>query len=101
MAKMTSDQIGQLAERIADVALLLSVSKPYNRPLFRTVLLGDKYPTADILVDTLGSDGTVTGHCFVQVKGTANASPTASRIAVDVELAHFNRLVRLPIPAYL
>lgn len=64
MAKMTTDQIGQLSERLADVALLLSVGRPYHRPLFRTVLLGDKYPTADILVDTLGSDGTVTGHFF-------------------------------------
>src|SRR5207244_3212677 len=58
-------------------------------------------PTADLLVDTLAADGTATGHCFVQVKGTALASPTAVRIAVDVELRDFNRLVRLAIPTYI
>ncbi len=101
MAKKNTDLIGQLAERIAEIALLYSVGKPFNRPLFRTVLLGDKYPTADLLVDTLGSDGTLMGHFFVQVKGTTHASSTAQRLTVDVELTRFNRLVRLPVPAYL
>jgi hypothetical protein len=63
--------------------------------------LGDTYPTADLLVDALAADGTATGHCFVQVKGTAHASPTAPRITVDVTLEDFNRLVRLAIPSYL
>jgi hypothetical protein len=101
MAKRSADQIGQFAERLADIALLALLGKPYDRPLFRTALLGEKFPTADILVEAIKSDGTTDGHCFVQVKGTANASPSAPRLAIDVELAHFNRLVRLPAPAYL
>lgn len=100
MARVRED-IGRMAERMAEFTLLQSVRGPFGRPLFRTAPLGDKYPTADLLVDALAADGTVTGHCFVQVKGTAHASLSASRITVDVELEDFNRLVRLVIPAYL
>ena len=95
------ENVGRIAEQIADIALTRTVGRPYDRPLFRTSLLGDVYPTADILVDALAADGTVAGHCFVQVKGTAHASPTAPRITVDVKLEDHNRLVRLAIPAYI
>jgi hypothetical protein len=101
MAKLSTDYVGDLAERLADIALFLPVGKPFNRPLFRLVALGKKYPTADFLVDALDSNDTVLGYFFIQVKGTAQASPTAPRITIDVERDQFNRLVRLPIPAYV
>ena len=100
MARVKED-VGRIAERIADIAIVRTVRRPFDRPLFRTSLLGDTYPTADLLVDALAADGTVAGHCFVQVKGTAHASPTAPRITVDIKLEDFNRLVRLAIPAYV
>ena len=100
MAKVRED-VGRMAERMAEWTLLRSVRAPFDRALFRTAPLGDTYPTADILVDALAADGTVLGHCFIQVKGTAHASPTAPRIAVDVGLEDFNRLVRLPVPSYI
>ena len=100
MARVRED-IGRMAERATEFTLLRGVGIPFRRPLFRVVLLGDKYPTADFLVDALAADGTVCGPFFIQVKGTAGASRTAPRITVDVELEDFNRLVRLAIPAYL
>jgi hypothetical protein len=100
MAKVRED-IGRMAERLAEFTLLQTVRGAFGRPLFRTAPLGDKYPTADFLVDAISVDGTAVGHCFVQVKGTAHASPSAPRITVDVELEDFNRLVRLAIPAYI
>jgi hypothetical protein len=55
MAKMTNDHLGRLAEKMTEVELLLPVAKPFDRPLFRPVALGDKHPTADFLVEVLGS----------------------------------------------
>ena len=101
MAKMTNDEIGHAAEVLTNLQLTRAVGPPFNRVLFSVVHLGDKYPTADYLVAALASDRTVLGHFFVQVKGTLHASPTAPRLAIDVEREAYNRLVRLPVPTYL
>lgn len=98
---MTNDEIGRLAEGIAGVAFMRILGEPYHRPLFRVVALGDKYPVADFLVDALDANGSAIGHCFVQVKGTLNSSPTAARLTVDVPSVLFNRLVGLPVMSYL
>ena len=101
MAKTLPDQIGRLAEAIAIVQFAKFVGTPYNRPLFRATLLGEKYPAADMLVDVIGPRDETTGLFFLQIKGTAIASLTAPRIAIDVSLERFNRLVQLPAPSYL
>ncbi len=101
MAKMTTDQIGRLAESIAVAHFLKVVGHPFGRPLFRVVSLGDKYPAADVLVDVIDPYDQTTGFFFVQVKGTTIASPTPPRVTVDVPPDRFNRLVHLPAPAYL
>jgi hypothetical protein len=98
---MTTDQIARFAELIAATDLSRPVRHPYRRPLFRAVPLGDKYPTADFLVDVLGPDDRPTGFFFVQVKGTTAVSATAPRIPIDVSQERFNRLARLTAPAYL
>jgi hypothetical protein len=98
---MTPDQIGRLAEAISVAHFERAVGPPFGRPLFRAVRLGDKYPTADLLVDVLDPEDRPTGFFFVQVKGTTTASRTAPRITIDVPVEQFNRLVRLPAPAYL
>ena len=101
MATMTSDQIGRHAELIAAELLSRPVGPPFRRPLLRVVFLGDKYPTADLLVDVLDPSDNSCGFCFVQVKGTTGGSATAARMKVDVPVDRFNRLCRLPAPAYL
>jgi hypothetical protein len=101
MSKMTADQIGHAAEVIVALQLSRLVGAPFRRMLFRGVHLGEKYPTADYLVDVLGADDSQIGHFFLQVKGTAGASRTSPRLAVDASVDGFNRLVRLPAPAYL
>jgi hypothetical protein len=101
MANMTADQIGHKAEVIVALHLSRLVGAPFQRLLFRSVHLGAKYPTADYLVDVLGTDRTHPGHFFLQVKGTGGASPTAPRLAIDVAADEFNRLVSFPAPVYL
>lgn len=100
MAKVNVDQIGHLAEVISDLHFSRAVGSPFARVLFRTAHLGDKYPTVDYLVDVLDAGSSSTGFFFLQVKGTASASRTAPRLAIDVTLERFNQLVRLPAPAY-
>jgi hypothetical protein len=90
-----------LAEVVAEAALCRPVGHPYNRPVFRPVFLGDKYPTADFLVDVLDAHADPVGFFFAQVKGTANAPPTAPRLTIDVTLDRFNRLASLTAPSYL
>lgn len=100
MARMTNDQIGRHAELIAAEVLSRPLGHPFRRPLLRVVFLGDKYPTADFLVDILDPSDQSCGFCFVQVKGTGGAS-TSRRVKVDVPADKFNRLARLPAPSYL
>jgi hypothetical protein len=100
MARMTSDQIGSLAELLAATALSRPTGHPFHRPLFRTTHLGEKYPAVDFLVDILGPDNQSQGFCFAQVKGTGTAK-SGGRLALDVPLDRFNQLVRLAAPSYL
>jgi hypothetical protein len=101
MAKIKADQIGRYAELIAAEVLSRPLGHPFHRPLLRVVFLGDKYPTADLLVDVLDSSDNSCGFCFVQIKGTTGGSATAARMKVNVQVDKFNRLCRLPAPAYL
>lgn len=101
MTGITNEQIGRLAQLIAATDFSLEVGAPFNRPLFRAVALGDKYPVADLLVDTLDASDRPTGFFLVQVKGTRATQPHAPRLPIDVPLERFNQLVRLPLPAYL
>jgi hypothetical protein len=101
MAKLNVDQIAHIAEVISDLHFSRVVGSPFARVLFRTAHLGDKYPTVDYLVDVLDAGNLSSGFFFIQVKGTASASPTSPRLAIDVSLERFNQLVRLSAPAYL
>lgn len=56
MAKVSPDQIGHAAEVIVDLQLSRVVGSPFHRVLFRNVHLGEKYPTADYLVDILDTN---------------------------------------------
>jgi hypothetical protein len=102
MSFLTGDQIGSFAELLAMTDLSRPVVGRYRRPLFRVTALGAKYPAVDFLIDVLDANDDSLGFFFAQVKGTSKKiSGTSARLAVNVELESFNRLVRVPAPAYL
>ena len=96
-----SDLIGNLGEWIVAVAFTLPAAGRYGRPLFRPVFLGEKYPTADLLVDILDDDGQAIGFFFVQVRARTESPIALGRLPVKLEHERYDRLLRLPIPAYL
>ncbi len=98
---MTSDQIGKLAELIAETDLSRPVRGRYKRPLFRAAFLGGKYPTVDFIVDVLDGRDESQAFFFVQVKGTVVAGANARRLPIKVPVEKFNRLVRLPAPTFV
>ena len=99
--RMTNDQIGELAERIAAVDLTRPVSGIYRRPLFRVAPLGGKYPTVDFLVDVVDDRDASIGFFFAQVKGTVSIGPPASRLPIEVRRDRYNALVRLSAPSFI
>ena len=102
IVQLTTDQIGDLGELLAAIALSRPVLGRYKRPLFKPTHLGGKYPAADFLVDVLTSDHHFAGFFFVQVKSTRKAGgPRRSRLPVTVGREKLNPLARLPAPAYL
>jgi hypothetical protein len=101
MTFLTGDQIGSFAELLAMTDLSRPVVGHYRRPLFRVTSLGAKYPTVDFLIDVLDANDDSQGFFFAQVKGTSKYSGAATRLSVDLDVQRFNRLVRVPAPAYL
>jgi hypothetical protein len=99
--KLTSAQVGKLAEFIVSTELSRPVKGGYDRALFKMTHLGDAYPTIDFLVDILGPGADAQGFFFVQVKGTSQAAPPAGRLPVAVLPDRFNRMVSIPAPTYL
>jgi hypothetical protein len=101
MALFTNEQIGRLAESLAEVHLSRPVMGRFRRPLFRPTSLGEKYPTVDFLVDVLGRMDDALGFFFIQVKGTAPRSAGTVRLPVKVSADGFNLLAGIPAPTYL
>ena len=96
-----TDLIGNLGEWIAAAALAHPVGGQFGRPLFRPVFLGEKYPTADLLVDILDEEGQTNGFFFVQVRARTESPSASGRLPIKLEREHYERLRMLPIPAYL
>lgn len=96
-----ADLIGNLGEWIAAVVFTHPVDDGYGRPLFRPVFLGEKYPTADLLVDILDERGQAIGFFFVQVRARMESSGPLGRLPIKLGLERYERLHRLPIPAYV
>ncbi len=101
MIELTGDQIGRHGELVAAGDLSRPVMGRYRRPLFRAAQLGEKYPTVDFLVDTLGRGDVSLGFFFVQVKATSEAVEDDPRLPVDLPIDRFNRLVRMPAPTFV
>ncbi len=96
-----TDLLGNLGEWIVAVAFPQPVEEKYARALFRPVFLGEKYPTADLLVDILDDDGDTIGFFFVQVRARTESPIPFGRLPIKLELDGYDRLRGLPIPAYL
>ena len=96
----TTDQIGEVGELLAALALSRPVLGRYGRALFRPTHLGGKYPVADFLVDALSPSGDSVGVFFVQVKSTTKPG-SSRRLPAKATAVALDRLGRLPIPAYV
>jgi len=75
----------------------------YRRFYFHAVPLGEKHPTADMLVELVNPTGIQT-VMFVQVKATARGYAgigPSRRLEVDVTEADIQNLKRYPGPTYL
>jgi hypothetical protein len=101
MLFFTPDQAGNLGEWIAAVALSRPAVGKNGRPLFRPVFLGEKYPTADLLIDVLGKNGRSLGFFFVQVRSSAATLSNDGRLKINVDHETYKRLAQLPIPSYI
>jgi hypothetical protein len=97
---LTPDEIGHIAEVATDDAFSTPVQDG-QRVLFRTMPLGDKYPTFDFMVENRGPEDAPPSVFFVQVKGTTRATPASNRIPIAVGVHEFNRMVAAPVPTYL
>jgi hypothetical protein len=86
--------LGYRGEVIFQLALIIFHGE---RPLFRVVTLGEKWPVADFLVELIDRPG----HLFlVQVKSTQQAIARAG-IPVAVNRQRLGMLLRAPLPTYL
>ncbi len=96
----TPDQIGDMGELLAALALSRPVLGRYRRSLFKPTYLGEKYPAADFLVDALSPQGEHVGFFFVQVKSTSRPSGRR-RLRLTADTDKLRRLARLPAPTYV
>lgn len=80
----------------------MSVDSTKNRPLFRPVPCGDKWPATDLYVELLDTGLKVTPFFFVQVKSTNQGYQTRKRnLKVRLDKADIERLAAIPAPTYL
>lgn len=86
---------------MAKERLTRTVGGKYKHPLFYPNFLGDKYPTADLIVNLLDNNSKTIGFFFAQVKGTATSKAKAKRLGVTVDLDKYKQLVSIPLPTYV
>lgn len=98
---MSSNQIGRRGEVLVESEFLRPVYHGWNRPLFRAIHLGDKYPIVDYIVDLLDARERTTGFFYVQVKATDRDASGRRRLPVRCDKLKYNALISLPIPTYL
>lgn len=91
------DVIGDRGEKLVEVRLMKYA--PIGRPLFRTALLGAKWPATDVLVE-LAAGVDAGPYFFGQVKATT-LDLTNRSIRVKVEKKSVKRLLAIPCPTYV
>jgi hypothetical protein len=94
-SRIDSNALGDRGEAIL-VAILTTFHG--KRPLFRPVLLGAKWPVADLAVELVGRPG---AFFLVQAKSTRQGLNRNRRLRAGVSLKHFNSLVTTKVPTYI
>jgi hypothetical protein len=93
------DLIGKRGENIAMCRLLDFCGNPL--PYFDPHLLGEKFPTYDLLVELTGPGGS-RPYFFAQVKSTESAgSKRSTTLRVRLKAEHVQSMVVCPIPTYV
>ena len=93
------DLIGSHSESLCQ--FLLWRPHPIEGYLFRPVLLGEKWPDADLLVELIHRDEPK-AFFFIQVKGTREGYTLRERrLKVKVSDRHIRGLAAYPAPTYL
>lgn len=89
------DAIGDRSEHIFDVA----ISKLHgDRPFFRPVLLGGKWPLVDAAVEQEGEPGM---FFLAQVKTTTQQyTRDGSRMPISADVEKLRALAAAPVPSY-
>lgn len=90
---------GTRGEKFAELAL--SNYEDFDKPLFRSCFLGDKWPTIDLYVE-LASDLGKRFYFFVQIKSTT--SPFVGKqksLQVTTKKKDIDRLLCIPGPTYI
>ena len=93
-----TDLLGQRGEAI----FTAQITKFHGQqPLFRPAFLGEKWPSADYLVELTGGSNP-RGFFLVQVKTTKRKLPIgATRLRVAVDLEKLRALAAYPVPTYV
>ncbi len=89
------DTIGTIGESLA-LAYLLSLHG--YAPLFRGALLGEKWPTTDLMLERYGRTGVIG---LIQVKATTRPWTVGQRLPIHITRAHLVELAASPVPTYL
>ena len=97
------DSIGELGELLAAVFLSRKTSRGF---LFRTLVIGGKWPTIDLYAELLPDNtGRVQSmdrmFCFIQVKTTKLGYLKNGNLRVNVKKVDLNRLANYCGPTYL
>lgn len=89
---------GEISELIAAILLSRKTNQGY---LFRTILIGGKYPTIDLYAEINGNQ-IPKNYCFIQVKSTIQGYTVRERrLKVNVPVEKLNRLSIFNAPSYL
>lgn len=89
---------GDLGESIANVFLSRRTEQGH---LFRTAMIGGKWPTIDIYAEIISDDDTLK-FCFFQIKATdLGYTVREHKLRIQVEKEALNRLASFNAPTYL
>lgn len=89
---------GEISELLASIFLSRKTDQGY---LFKTVLIGGKYPSIDLYAEILG-DNSPKNYCFFQVKSTIQGyTKRDNRLLVQITKDKLNRLSNFNAPTYL
>lgn len=89
---------GEISELLATIFLSRKTRRGY---LFKTVLIGGKYPSIDIYAEIIGNNFPK-NYCFIQVKSTIKGyTVEENKLKIQVPVDKLNKLADFNGPSYL